>query len=659
MADPHEELILRLGADPRLAHQALFAHRHPDETPAFHYEMIDDLHGPSRRVLELAFRGAAKSTIAEEYIIIDACYRRFRNFIIVGESSTRAVERLAAVKHELDFNEDLLAMFGSLHGSVWNEDKVVLTNGVVLQAFGRGQSLRGTKHDDVRPDGCLIDDIEDEESVSGPEQRDKTQRWLMRTLLPALAPGAKVRMLANMLDPDCLAVRLKKSGKWTVREYPWEYVTPEGERKATWAGRFTLDYIDETKAEYQAAGLLNEYMQEYMVQATDPSSRVFTSTMWKIEPTVRTWEPTYAMFDPARSVKATSAHTGKVVFSWIGQRLKIWEADGQLQMPDQIISDIFAVADQYQPVKIGVEKEGLEEFLMQPLRAEQTKRQQIIPVVAMPAPTGKLPFIRGLQPYFTAGDVIFNKELPVLVQQLMSFPSGRIDVPNALAYALRMRPGLPVFENFGFKNVDDAMVALRNTPCYLALGATRQYTTAVLCQIAGGTLRVLADWVREGDPGAVLYDIMMDVRLQVPGNTVSVFAGPQHWNTFDTVGLQAAARRVPAALMVGGQESTGREELRKRIDATTRGIPQLMVSTKARWTLNGFAGGYARAVSANGKEITGISDDGVYKILMGGLENFTAATVGPLGRDGEDEPNYATDAQGRRYLSARAQHHNG
>ena len=134
---PQEELIVRLGRDHRLAHQTLFAHRHPDETPPFHFEIIDDLHSPSRRVLELAFRGAAKSTIAEEYVVIDACYRRFRNFIIVGESFTRASERLQAVAHELDFNEHLNTLFGNLHGETWNEDKLVLTNGVVIQAFGQ------------------------------------------------------------------------------------------------------------------------------------------------------------------------------------------------------------------------------------------------------------------------------------------------------------------------------------------------------------------------------------------------------------------------------------------------------------------------------------------------------------------------------------------
>jgi hypothetical protein len=652
--DDKERLLIRLGKDHRLAHQSLFAHRHPDETPAFHYEIIDDLHGSSRRVLELAFRGAAKSTIAEEYIAIDACFRRFRNFIIVGESATRACERLAAIKHELDFNENLQTLFGNLHGVTWNEDKVVLTNGVVIQAFGRGQSLRGTKHDDVRPDGCLIDDIEDEESVNSPDGRDKTERWLMRTLLPALAPRAKVRMLANMLDPDCLAVRLRKTGLWTVREYPWEYIASDGARMATWPARFPLSHIDPTREEYVRAGMLNEYMQEYMVQALDPSTRVFTSAMFKVEPQVRTWQPTYAMYDPARTVKASSAHTGKVVFSWVGSRLVIWEGDGQLWLPDKIISDMFDTFDSYSPIKIGVEKEGLEEFLLQPLRAEQTRRHQIIPVEVMPAPVGKLAFIRSLQPFFSSGDVVFAKDLPTLQQQLLSFPTGRIDVPNALAYALRMRPGLPIYENFSARNVDEALARARSTPCYLALGATRQFTTGVLIQIVNLGINILADWVMEGDPGSVLPDLLKQVKLTGVDKPL-LFAGMQHWQTYDTVGLQAAVRAARARMATGGDPAGGREELRRQIDALTHGRTALRVSPTARWTLNGFSGGYARKV-VKGGAIQGTADEGVYKTLMEGLESFVATTVGTVLQDGVDEPNYAIDAQGRRYLSARATH---
>jgi hypothetical protein len=651
-----EELIVRLGLDHRLAHQTLFAHRHPDETPAFHYEIIDDLHGPSRRVLELAFRGAAKSTIAEEYIAIDACYRRFRNFIIIGESFTRASERLAAVKHELDYNEHLRTLSGDLHGDTWNEDKIVLSNGVVIQAFGRGMSLRGTKHDDARPDACLIDDIEDEESVNSPDGRDKTERWLMRTLLPALAPKAKVRMLANMLDPDCLAVRLRKTGVWTVREYPWEYLTQEGARKATWPSRFPLEHIDTVKNEYAAAGMLNEYQQEYMVEAVDPSAKTFKTEHIRVEPTARTWHPTYAMYDPARTVGVKSAHTGKVVFSWVGTKLIVWEGDGQLWMPSEIIDDMFRTCDSYTPIALGVEKTGLEEFIMQPLRTEQVKRHQILPIKVMPAPVGKISFIKSLQPYFASGEVVFAKDLPVLKQQLLSFPTGRIDVPNALAYALRMRPGLPIYENFSHKNVSESLAVLRQRQCYLAIGATRQYTTAVLVQSIGASFHVLSDWVLEGDPGVTLADILAEAGLVNGGPKLAIFAGGQHWASYDTIGLQAACRRAQVTLRTAGDPTLGREELRKKIDVLTHGAPALQVSPKARWTLNAFSGGYARSIPKAGAsaDLVGTADDGPYKTLMEGLEAFIAIAAAGVAGDGTDVRNYAIDqVTGRKYLSAK------
>lgn len=652
-----EELYVALGRDNRLAHQVLFGHRHPDQTPEFHYEIIDDLHGPSRRVLELAFRGAGKSTIAEEYICIDALYQRFRNFIIVGESFTRASERLSAIKHELDFNEHIYDLFGAQHGPIWNEDKIQLLNGVVIQAFGRGQSLRGVKHHDARPDGCLIDDIEDEESVQEIGQRDKTQRWVMRTLIPALAPRAKVRILANMLDPDCLAVRLEKTGQWVVRRYPWEHIGPDGERIPTWGSRFPLDDIDRVKEEYEQSGMLNEYQQEYMVEAVDPSTRTFTNDIIKVVPQARRWQPTYAFYDPARTVKASSAHTGKVVFSWIGNKLVVWEGEGNLWMPDKIIEDMFQTWWTYTPIELGVERDGLEEFIMQPLRSEQTRQRTIIPVKAYKAPTGKIPFIRGLQPFFAGGNVEFARDLPVLRQQLLSFPTGRIDVPNALAFALRMRPGLPIYENFSHRNVSEDLPALRGVVSYLTVNATRQYTCAALLQLSGTQLRLVADFVREGDPGSTIADIIVEAERLAPGK-MTLYAPPNHWQNYDTIGLQPAVKKARKRIGMSGDPGIGREEVRKKLETLAHGGPELVVSATAHWLINGFSGGYARSIPAKGGEVTGMADEGPYKTLMEGVESFIAVSTAAIERDGEDQPNYAIDAQGRRYLSARA-HHRG
>ena len=173
--DPRASIILRLGKNRILAHQTLFAHRHPSLTPAFHEEIINLWHSPLPKVLLMAFRGGAKSTLSEEAILVEACLRQFKNGVILGESETRAVERLRAIKHEIEFNPYIEELFGSLVGPTWTDTRIVLANGVALQAYGRGQSLRGVKHLDHRPDRLFVDDLEDNEAVATPEARDK---WL-------------------------------------------------------------------------------------------------------------------------------------------------------------------------------------------------------------------------------------------------------------------------------------------------------------------------------------------------------------------------------------------------------------------------------------------------------------------------------------------------
>ena len=86
----------------------------------------------------------------------------------------------------------------------------------------------------------------------------------------------------------------------------------------------------------------------------------------------------------------------------------------------------------------------------------------------------------------------------------------------------------------------------------------------------------------------------------------------------------------------------------------SHGAPSLKVSTKARWTLNAFSGGYAGEIKKDGTTLERIAADGPYKTLMEGLEAFIAAhATGSVG-DGGEARNYAIDnVTGRKYLSAK------
>lgn len=648
-----EAAIRAIGSDPRMAHRVLFEHRHSNRTPPFHNEIIDLWHSDYPRVLIEAFRGAAKSSIAEEAITVQAALRRFKNGIILGETYERGCERLRAIKHEFENNDFLEHLFGKLVGTTWAEDRCILTNGVIIQVFGRGQSLRGSKHLTSRPDRAFLDDIENKESVASPEAIEKTMDWLMATVMPALEPTAFIRVNGTPLHPRSVICQLAADPGWVSRVYPIERVNPEsGERESLWPDRFPMRRINDTRASYERLGLAQSYAQEFLCKAEDPASKPFKPEMIKVEPTVRTWQATYAMCDPARTIKATSASTGYAVWSWIGFKLVVWDAFAGFHKPDEIVAGIFKIDSDYRPVAIGVEKDGLEEFIMQPLRHEQVRRGYAIPIRDMKAPAGKLDFITSLQPFFKAGEVVFAKDCPDARAQFLSFPTGRIDIPNALAYALKLRPGSPMYDNFTVQNIAEDLPVSPYSPVFLAVNSDGRCTTAALMQTSDGGLRIFADWVRDGDPGLNLTVILQEAGL-IAQQRVRLYAPPAHSSQYDTIGLRAAAKLVPCEIGRGGPELAGREQMRGLLGKLARSRPAFLVGSSARWTLNALAGGYAKDIGRSGS-LAQEASEGPYRVLMEGIESFAALMKSSIISEDEMPANYAYTAQGRKYLTSRA-----
>jgi hypothetical protein len=470
----------------------------------------------------------------------------------------------------------------------------------------------------------------------------------MSTVIPALDKHARIRVNATPLDREALPFALQNKLKWPTRVFPIEYVDASGERQPTWPARYPLAWIDKTRRDFEAAGKIQDFMREYMCVADDPARKIFTADMFKVKPTVRTWQPTWAFFDPARTTKSTSATTGWAVWSWTSNRMTVWDGGGDLLKPDEIVSRVFGVDNDYRPIAIGVEEDGLNEFLMQPLRHEMTRRGYIIPVVPMKAPKGKLGFIESLQPYFRAGEITFAKDLPVLQAQFLNFPSGRIDGPNALAYALLMKPGQVVYDDFGADHVVDRETTNSRRPCWLCLHARDGVVTGVLVQYHAGVLSLIADWVVEGDPGAAVAQIVKEASLET--SQLKLVAPVEHFGAYNHLGLRGAVAKIPAELHRGSPSEVGRDELRALLQRRVKDRPAVAVAMTARWTLNGFAAGYAYEVGKDGR-LTSEPRRGVYRCLMEGLESFTGMLSQGILED-HGKPNVQRTASGQLYISA-------
>lgn len=130
-------------------------------------------------------RGEAKSTFVSLFFVLWAVLTGRKHYIlIIADALEQAASLLGAVKDELEFNEALKRDFpGAGKGHVWNVGTVVTPGNVKIQALGAGKRMRGLRHGPHRPDLIVLDDLENDGNVDKPEQRDKLQSWLQKTVL--------------------------------------------------------------------------------------------------------------------------------------------------------------------------------------------------------------------------------------------------------------------------------------------------------------------------------------------------------------------------------------------------------------------------------------------------------------------------------------------
>jgi hypothetical protein len=653
MAVSRSDLVRNLFNDPVEAHFAIFPKRHAFASPSFHEKMISLYWGDDPKVAILSFRGSAKSTLGEECIALKALIHDFDYAVIVCATVDRAAQRLGSIRKEIETNEDIELVFGNMVGKVWQETRLVLSNGVCIDAVGAGQNTRGMKYLSARPSFALIDDIEENtaqnDNVSTPEKRDVLRAWFRGTFLPALAqPSPIVRLCGTMLHEESLIGRYSKADGWTSLTVPVEHKGIDGERVASWPALFPISWIDKEREHYVDDGQAETFEQEYMCRATAPETRSFREGMFCFEPKIRTWEPVYVIYDPARTVGPQSCATGKVVASWLGERLLVWEATQAFWQPDELIDDIFDSDDRWNPLNIGVEVTGLNQFVEQPLRVEQAKRGHPLPLISINPPRGpgKEKFLLRLQPFFASRSVVFcgeRKQFKKLIDELLGFPYGLNDTINALAYMLEIKPGEPVYARFRNDHVFEHFQPSRRGSFYLLLNSDGLWSCSVLIETIDEGVRVIADWCERGGLAEVVPASIRSARARA-GRELIAYCPPVHFKPYDPIGLRPAAQSASQAVLQGGDLTSGQSEIRRLLQFKLGDAPLFQVSREASWTLRAMSGGYARKAG----ETAAMA--GPYRVVGEALESFAAILAG-LTID-EDKLLYSLTKEGRKYHSS-------
>jgi hypothetical protein len=419
MTEVDSNLLEKVSRDRAIASAILFAHRHPQESAPAHIEMIELWRSRDEFVIIEAAREFAKTTVSEEFLLLEGCFGNFFYCLLIGETYAKACQRLEAIDYEATNNIKLHSLFG---GKVMlrksNENKMWFKAGPVIEAVGWEQELQSFKHQAFRPDRAYLDDIENRERVRDSASVDESMRKLYLELIPAMDKRLrKIRITQTRRAEDCMVTRLARDPEWLYRAFPICNGDPDDpSTQSNWPARYPMDWIRNEKTKYQSQGMLAEFMQAYMLQTTDQKSKPFQESHIKsVDVSPWHWMPKFAVYDPARTAHTVrskgvdiSDRYARVVASRMGSKILVHESGADHCMPSQFVEDIFRCHNEHGLAKIGIEKNSLDDWLMEPVRLAMLKKGVMLPVKALQAPQdrSKDDFIMGLMPFFEAGDIL-------------------------------------------------------------------------------------------------------------------------------------------------------------------------------------------------------------------------------------------------------------
>lgn len=655
-------ILRQISEDRALAARMCFPHRHSQESPDFHVELVDMMRTADEFVVLEVFREGGKTTISEEFVTMEALFGNFQYQLIVGETFTKACQRLDSIKGEIVGNQLLKTLFGAQKGDPWNEWFIRMKNGAVIQAVGWDQEHRGYLINGRRPDRVLLDDIENKTLVRDSAMVQEQMRRFWGELVPAMDKVTRrIRVNGTPLADDCMITRFKADPSFIVGRFPICDVSPDDldnpQAKSIWPSRYSMEWIRNERDRFARNGMLAQFNQEYMLVSAQTQGKPFREEQLRfeaIEPWG--WMPKKVIMDPARTTDVKkSDQTGAVVVSKQATRIYVHESRAEYWKPDQIIGGCFDMSARHGDAEVCVEKNSLDQWLLQPMRAEMIRRGQSLPLRPMLAPqvTSKDGFILGLQPFMEAGEIIFiggREAHAVLIGQILNFPSGRKDVINALAYAPRVFGGNPVYEDFGIQNIESGLEPQRGAPLILGVHAEGDTIAACLVAIHGQAMVVLCDWISQLNAPDALSDISRLVRAGWPGHRVSAIVPADLFDQQLRNPVVRALKAQQLAVHRGAYAGQARGNLQPLIRTEMRGRRMLCVDREATHTCQSLAGGYCYAVGAGPNN--GSPEVGGYRLMAEALECL-AATLLTANRDALPEGvNMAVNPQGVEYMTA-------
>ncbi|WP_310620900.1 phage terminase large subunit [Flexibacterium corallicola] len=409
--------------------------------------------------LVIAPRGSAKSTHISLIFPLWCIVRGLKHYIVlIMDAFEQAAVMIEALKAELETNPRLAYDFPEVvgQGRTWREGDIITSNNIKVEGFGTGKKIRGRRHGPFRPDLAILDDIENDENVDNPKQRDKLESWISKAVLKLGPTDGSMDVLyaGTVLHFDAVIVRFSKKPQWQVTEFravlswpdrmdlwdQWEevylnegepaadafYCTQQGEMDQgavlNWPDNHTLLFLMKERADDHAA-----FESEYQNKPISGDNPFQDLQYWVQRKTDWLF---FGAIDPSLGKNNKGRDPSAILIGGYDREnniLDVVEASIRRRLPDMIISDAIALQREYRCQLWFVESVQFQEFFRTNLMKEAAKARLAMPCIPIIPLTDKNLRIERLQPPVKDGLIRFYKGHSVLIDQLQQWPNADHD----------------------------------------------------------------------------------------------------------------------------------------------------------------------------------------------------------------------------------------
>ncbi|HHT23163.1 MAG TPA: hypothetical protein GXZ87_07630 [Bacteroidales bacterium] len=242
-------------------------------------------------------RAHAKSTHMDVFIPLWLKCQKVREInvmVIVGKSQDNAFTLLSDLQSELQYNQRYIHDFGEQYNSGhWAEGNFVTQDGCAFFALGRGQSPRGLRYRDKRPDYIVIDDLDDDELTLNSARVSKLTDWVKEALFGTLDGGrGRFIMVGNLIGKDSVLARMCETEGVEVSQV--NIYDKDG--NVTWKEKWTKAEVEEMESFMGYRSFQKEYMNNPLIEGA-----VFDELTFGEVPPLQKFRFVLAYADPSPS----------------------------------------------------------------------------------------------------------------------------------------------------------------------------------------------------------------------------------------------------------------------------------------------------------------------------------------------------------------------